>query len=415
MSTNPYQTRDERQLKITIREEELSIAPGNVIDIQATVTNESADVDDVDIQVRGVPATWVTNDTPIAHIPAGQGRQVTLNIHPPPVPESRVGQYPLEIQAVSRNDPNRSAVANAVLTVAAYESRGRIGVMLGSLHFSVIPGSTVHIPILLQNRGLQEDTFRLTVSGIPANWISTNSPMTTLEPSVSKEVMVTVHVPRSPQAGAGRMSFAIQFTSLAFPDQSTDVACILTIAAFSQFSASLEPVTLEAGQFGQVIINNEGNFVDTYGLSFQSPGDGLIFEKAVQVPKAGAQPGTQRVDVAYVEVPLGDRIQVTAGERGVYPFRTRLRSRPFFGGEQAYPFTINVASSEARVYELPAQLNESGFIPVWLLPVLAVGTLVICLLTLFSFRNLPTSARATQTASFNQTQAALAGGQDTDG
>jgi TolB protein len=286
--------------------------------------------------------------------------------------------------------------------------------MLGSLHFSVIPGSTVHIPILLQNRGLQEDTFRLTVSGIPANWISTNSPVTTLEPSASKEIMVTVHVPRSPQAAAGRMSFAIQFTSLAFPDQSTDVACILTIAAFSQFSASLEPTTLEAGQFGQVIINNEGNTVDTYSLTFQSPGNGLIFEKAVQVPKPGAQPGTQQVQIAYVEIPQ-DRIQVAAGERGVYPFRTRLRSRPIFGGEQAYPFTVNVASTEARVYELPAQLNERGFIPIWLLPALAFGSLVICLLMLFSFRNLPTSARATQTAAFNQTQAALAGGQDTDG
>ena len=408
MTTNSYQTRDESQLNIAISEDELSVAPGNAIDIQVTITNESTYIEDVDLQVRGLPGTWVTSELPVIHLTGGQARQVVISLRPPPIPESRVGQYPLEIHAISQNDSNHSAVASAVLTVAVYESRGRIGALLGSIHYSVIPGSTVHIPILLQNRGLQEDSFRLDVAGIPSNWISTNSPLTSLEPSESKEVMVTVHVPRSPQAAVGRMSFAIQFTSMAFPDQRADVGCILTIAAFSQYSATLEPATLGSGQFGQVIISNEGNFLDTYTMNFQSPGNGLIFEKAVQ-------PSTQRAEVAYVEVPPGDRIQVAPGERSVYPFRTRLRSRPYFGGEQAYPFTVNVASSETRVYELPAQLNESGFIPVWLLPALGFGSLVICLLMLFSFRNLPTSARATQTASYNQTQAALAGGVDTDG
>jgi hypothetical protein len=299
--------------------------------------------------------------------------------------------------------------------VAAYESRGRIGVMLGSIHFSIIPGSTVHIPILLQNSGLHEDTFRLNIAGIPANWISTNSALTKLEPSASKEIMVTIHVPRSPLAGAGRTPFAIQFTSQVFPDQMTEVNCILTISAFSQFSASLEPATLEGGQFGQVIINNEGNTVDAYSLIFQSPGNLLIFEKAVQVATAGAQPATRQVEVGYVEIPAGDRFQVAAGERGVYPFRTRPRSRPIVGGEKAYPFTVSAASTEKRVHDLSGQLNERGFIPIWLLSALTIGTLVLCLLILLPFRNLPTAARATQTASFNQTQAALAGEQDSDG
>jgi Tol biopolymer transport system component/uncharacterized membrane protein len=415
MSTNPYPAKDENQLKVDIPEEQISIAPGNEVEIPVSVINERADADDVNVLVRGVPASWIRIDAPVVHMPAGKTRQVMLTVQVPPIPESRVGQYPLEIYAVSQSDPNRSAIAKGTLTVAAYESRGRIGVMLDSIHFSVVPGSTVHIPVLLQNRGLQEDTFRLNIAGISSTWISTNSPLTKLEPGNSKEVIVTIHVPRSPQAPAGRLSFAIQFTSQAFPDQRVEVSCILTISAFSQFSASLEPTTLEGGQFGQVTLNNEGNTADTYSLNFQSSGNLLIFEKAVQVPRAGGQPGTQRVEVAYVEIPQGDRLQVAAGERGVYPFRTRLRSRPIMGGEQTYPFTVSVTSSERRMHDLSGQLNERGFVPIWLLPALALGTLVFCLLLFIPLRNLPTAARATQTASYNQTQAALSGQQDSDG
>ena len=415
MSSNPYQPRDENHLRIAVKEERVSVAPENEIKIQVAVINEGPVADEIDILVKGLSAEWTKIDPPSVHLLPGQSRQVVLTILPPAIPESRVGEYPLEIHAVSRTHPNRPAIALSTLTVAAYESRGRIGVLLGTVHFAVVPGATVHIPILLQNRGLEEDTFRLSIAGLPANWISTNSALTRLAPSETKEIMVTVHVPRSPQAGAGRTPFVIQVTSQMFPDQKSDVDCILTISAFSQFSATLEPTMLMGGQFGQLIITNEGNTADTYSLNFQNAGNLLFFDKAVQVARPGPQPGTQQVETGYVEIPQGDRFQVAAGERGVYPFRVRLRSRPLIGGENAYPFTVNVASSERRVQEIPAQLNERGFIPLWLLSALAISSLVLCLLILLPLRNIPTSARATQTASFNQTQAALSGQQDTDG
>jgi uncharacterized membrane protein len=290
MSTNPYQTRDQNQLKVAIREEQVSVSPENEVGIQIAVINDGPIADDVNILIKGIPAEWTSIDLPVVHLEPGEARQIIVTVLPPPVPESRVGEYPLEVHAVSRNDPNRSAVARAVLTVAAYESRGRIGVLLGSLQYPIVPGSTVHIPILLQNRGLEEDTFRLTIAGIPSNWISTNSALTRLEPSASKEVMVTVHVPRSPQAAAGRTPFAIQFTSQAFPDQKVEVDGILTISAFSQFSASLEPTTLEASQFGQVVISNEGNTVDTYSLTFQSPKMDCFLKKRSRSRNRGHNP-----------------------------------------------------------------------------------------------------------------------------
>ncbi len=416
-TSNPQSTRGEDKITIAVKEEQISAAPGNGVNLLVGILNDGPQDEDVEISVRGVPAGWIMpiNDGRLVHVPAGQAETVTLTLLPPPLPESRVGQYPLEIQAVSLSDPDHPAIDHALLTVAAYESPGRIGMLLGTTSFAAVPGSTVHIPLILLNRGLQEDGFRLGVTGIPSNWISTDSPNTRLGPGESRELMVTVQVPRSPQAGAGRTPFVIQFGSQLFPDESAEVSCILTIAAFSQFSAVVEPATLGSGQLGRVVISNQGNTVDTYTLSFQSTGDFMVFQKPVQVAQPGMQPGTQRVETGYAQIPAGERFQVEAGQSAAYPFRARLRSRPIVGGEASYPFTIIVTSPERR-QDLTGQLIETALMPAWLPVVLGVAGFGFCLmLLLFSFRNFPSTTTATQTAAFNQTQTALAAGPDSDG
>src|SRR5215213_617635 len=414
MNSNDYQTNDGSQLKVAIKEDQITIAPDARATIQVGIQNRSPNEDYVDVLVKGVPAEWVLIHTPVVQLAAGEAKLITLTVQPPAISDGRVGQYPLDVHVVSQSDPKRSAVARSVLTVAAYHSTGRIGVMLGSLHFSVTPGTNFTVPILLQNRGEAEDGFRWSVTGLPASWITSTSTLTRLEPNTSTEIELTFQVPRSPQTNAGRTRFLIQFASQLFPTQTTEVECILTIAAFSEFSASYEPGPFQACQFGQVFINNEGNTTDTYSLNFQDRGSELIFEKAVPVTRAGPQ-GPQQVGIAYVEIPPGESLQVPPGERGVYAFRARLRVRPVLGNEQTYPFAIEIRSTSNVSTELSGQVNEKGYIPFWMLPVGAVGALVLCLLFLIPLRNLPTSARATQTASFNQTQAALSGVGDSDG
>ena len=108
----------------------------------------------------------------------------------------------------------------------------------------------LRIPVLLQNHGLKEDVFQLSVEGIPANWITTNAVFTKLEPSKSKETEFTIRAPRSPDATVGRLPFKILIISQDFPDQKADVECILTVASFLKFSAALQPENLQAGQSG---------------------------------------------------------------------------------------------------------------------------------------------------------------------
>ena len=415
MNSNAYEKKDGSPFKVAIKDNQITVAPESRATVQVGILNDSPIEEYVDILVRGVPPEWVIASPPVLQLGPGEAKLATLTIQPRNVDDNRVAQYPLDVHIVSQNDPKRTAVARSVLTVAAYQSRGRLGVMLGSLQFAVTPGNSIDIPVLLQNRGDEEDGFRLNVTGLPANWVYINSPLTRLEPESSAEVVLTLQVPRSPQATAGRTRFTIQIASQLFPTQSTEVECIVTISAFSQFSASLEPGSLQAGQFGQVIVENEGNTVDTYTLMFQSRGNELIFEKAVQVPRQNQQAGAQQADVAYVEIAQGERFQVRAGERGMYPFRARLRSRPLLGGEETYTFGAEVQSTAPQTIELSGQVIERALIPYWVLPVGVVGFLLVCLLFLIPFRGLPTSARATQTAAYNLTQAALSGTSDSDG
>ena len=415
MNSNAYPKREDDQIKVAIKEEQINVPPEGRVTIHVGIVNEGPEEDYLDMQVKGVPAEWVTVHNPVVRVGPGEAKLVTLTIRAPTLPEGRVGLYPLEVRATSQNDPKRWSVARSMLTVAGYQSSGRIGVMLASIYFAVNPGSILTIPILLQNRGEEEDSFRLNVTGLPPNWVSTNSPSTRLEPSTSAEIQLTLQIPRSSEALAGRRPFTIRFTSELFPTQSTEVECILTIAVFSQFSASLEPGLIQAGQFGQVIIQNEGNITDTYNLSFQSPENELIFEKAVQVTRPGPRPGTQQVEITYVEIPQGERLQVPPGQRGVYSFRPRLRSRPIIGNEQTYPLIVNIRSTGNETAELTGQVSATGWIPFWVVPVGVGAFLVLCLLLLIPLRGLPTSARATQTAAYNQTQAALSGQADSDG
>jgi WD40 repeat protein/thrombospondin type 3 repeat protein len=414
MNESQYQKHEAEQLALAIKDDQITVAPEGKVTIHTAVVNHTPIDDYFDITVKGVPADWVTIEDPVVRVPAGGVKEVLLNVQPPPVPQSRVGNYPLDVYATSQSDPTRSATAHSNLTVALYDSGGRLGVMLDSIHFSVAPGSTIYIPILLQNRSTEEDSFELNIEGIPAGWISTNSSITRLEPGASKEVLVTVHAQRAPGVRAGRNPFKLLFTSLNHADQSAEVDCILTVMTYSGFSASLQSDNLLSDQGANLIINNEGNTEAVYTVSFQSPGNALLFEKGVPVSPASFQHGEGSIEIQYAEIPLEDVVQISAGTKGIYPFRARLRSRPIFGDLRTYPFTVNVTASDNKTIDLRGELNEKAFVPTWLASATLIGLVLFCaiaLLALLGIRN--SSPSAIQTAAANQTQIAL-GGQDPD-
>jgi len=417
MSSDTSPKQEGRPLLLAIKEKQVSVAPDGKVVIHTAVINKGEENDQVSIVVKGIPAEWVTVDSPTVYIAVGAVKQVILTIQPPPYPQSDVGEYNMEVEAVSRIDPWRSASVKCLVTVAAYESEGRIGVLLGSANFSVVPNTSVTVPMILKNHGISEDSFMLSVEGIPANWITTTSPQTRVSAGKSKQIQFNIQVPHSPQAHAGRTPFKIVITSQSYAAEKVKVDCVMTVAAFSQFSARLEPESLQANEVGMLTVQNEGNTVDQYSLTLQDPNNELIFEKAEQVPKRNVKPDdpNPELETVFTEIVQGENLRVSPGESGILQFRSRLRARQFVGNEKIYPYNAWVQNSEKSTTEMHGQVSAKGFVPVWVVSLFVIVVLFACFFAFFPRRGVQEAASATQTAAANQTQAAISGQEDSDG
>jgi hypothetical protein len=200
---------------------------------------------------------------------------------------------------------------------------------------------------------LEGDVFTLAVDGIPTSWVYTSSASTLLTPGQSQEVLLTIQPPRSLQAGAGRHPFRIQVTSQLAPGQVFEVECILTVAAFSEFSSELRPQRVQAGEPARVTVENRGNIQQAYTLTCQSPNDALSFE-----------PGPSQ------------ELRVPPGEVAMAEFRASPRNRPLFGGEVSFPFTARVQSADMAVRNHNGEVVSRALIPGWVIPVVLVLLLV---------------------------------------
>jgi Tol biopolymer transport system component/uncharacterized membrane protein len=383
----------EGEIGILMAASRFSVSPGSSITIPTVLINRGDADDSFELNLDGVPTSWISTPSPVTFLSPGEEQEVTISIQAPPVAETRAGRYPIKFRVSSQNKPELVSEVDATLTVAALEVEGRVGVLMVSTQYSVAPGGSVTIPIVLINQGLEEDTFKLGVEGIPVGWISTPSPFSMLASGEQREVSLTVQPPRSPDSRAGRHAFMIELESQKALDQSTQVECILTVGAYSEFTSELEPQRIEGDQFGMVTVTNQGNIQESYTLSFKSEEEALDFEP---------------VQTQELRVPAGVVMSVE--------FRPKPKRRPLLGGEVMYPFSAQVASAGKEPRSHGGELITRALIPIWVIPVLIVLCLsLVCVSAFFITRRPNETTAATQTASANQTEAALIGEEDTDG
>ncbi len=431
---------------LRVESSDLPAIPGSEVQIPIAVSNLTQEPEFLELSVQGVPASWVSLPSPVITLMGGEEKKVDLVLKIPASPEIRAGYLPLKVIALSQKDPTQKAEVEVKLGVAAFESLGRVGVLLGSVQFSAAPGSSLAVPITVLNRGLEADTFRIGVEGIPLNWISTTTPVNPLKPGENKEISLLIRPPLSPSSQAGRTRFRIVVASQGTPNEIVKVDCILTVSAFTQFSAELDPPVVAAGQPVRVRVKNEGNTQQVVLLTCVSQNDQLSFEymqpesfvqpetaEASTLPQA---PGEQAQDPTLLSIP--------AGETAAFIFTARPRQRPLIGGAVSYPYQVSVKSKQKEVPSLAGQVTGRGLIPVWALAtVLVLGFCLFLSFGFLLFRPSPQTNRATQTAAAitmqagvetqflltstalsvgvtqtiiaNQTEAALAGQEDTDG
>lgn len=407
MSEMPKENDNQNTIIVQLRELQYSVVPENRVTVPVIIENMGEKDDHFEISLRGIPLDWVEIGTPVVRLSPGERTEVAIVIEAPPASQVRAGQYPLTLVVLSQSSPSQRVETEFTLTVAAFEVHGRIGVLMESVQFSVAPGSSAEIPIVLLNQGLVEDSFKLAVEGLPISWVSTSSPVTRLAAGEQKEVILTILPPRDAQSKAGRHKFNLIVSSQEAPDQTAKISATLTVAAYSRYSCKIDQPLVEAGEPVRIFIQNQGNIQETYTLTWQSENDALEFES-----------GAMR------------EVKVQPGETTTVEFSAQPRQRPILGGEKNYEYSVLIQSTEKEVLTVGGEVSSSGIIPIWVIPVLAVLCLGAIMVLFFIFRgdqNQSASATqtaeaalgeivgATQTASFNQTQAVEEGERDSDG
>jgi hypothetical protein len=335
---------------------EYTVAPGQGLTIPLVIHNQGSGDQALNITIRGVPGPWVSLPSPFIRLAPGEQREMNLTIQPPAYPQGRAGRHDLVIRVANQQVPSEAVEKSCNLTVAAYHAPGRIDLLLPATEFSVAPGGSMTIPLVLTNQGLDSDTFLLSVEGIPSSWVYAPAAAIPLSPGQQREASINVQPPVSAEARAGRHAFKIQVASQAAPGQMAEAACVLTIAAATRFGAELHPPRVEAGQPARLAVENKGNVQQAFTLSWHSPGDELAFEPE------GAQ-----------ELP------VAPGEVGMAEFRASPRRRPFFGGAFSLPFTARVQAPDRQVQNVTGEVVSRALVPSWVLPAVLVVVLGIVL------------------------------------
>ena len=157
------QNENPQQITISIEKDEYSIVPGSISEIVLQIQNQGDNPDYLEIGIRGIPSTWVTLQEQVIQLAPGEERGITLTVQPPPPPQTQAGIFPVKIVVTSQANPRQTAQAEIILRVAVFESRGRIGVMMETVQFSIAPGGSIDAPILLINQGLETDSFRMSL------------------------------------------------------------------------------------------------------------------------------------------------------------------------------------------------------------------------------------------------------------
>ena len=115
---------------ISIKDKRFSLIPGKSIEIPVHIQNQGHSEDDIELSVRGIPISWVSTTTPVSRLFPGEEKDITLTIQSPS--SHRAGRYPFTISATSQSDPSERAEVECTITIAAFQTQGRIGVLLES-------------------------------------------------------------------------------------------------------------------------------------------------------------------------------------------------------------------------------------------------------------------------------------------
>jgi len=264
-----------------------------------------------------------------------------------------------------------------------------VSLFLDSTQVNLEPGQSLSLPVVILNQAASADNFTLSVTGVPAPWLTVPARPVSLAPGEQKQVSITLHPPRDAHSRLGRYPLSVSVASQSRPGLFSETTLELTITAFTQFTSDLFPSRLRLGQTGRISIHNQGNSPANFSLSWRDPSNQLLFTP----PKA--------------------QFNVPEGQEIVAEFRIEARRNSIIGGEKSYSYSAQISPAGGVSAGPPPQTHSAeavgrGLIPIWTIPVFLILCVALAVVgALFSSALFPAAGGATATFDTSQTEIGL--------
>jgi uncharacterized membrane protein len=244
-----------------------------------------------------------------------------------PDKQLRIGDSWLRLERARQRPPDGPAMFRSDETMVAPSlirsspGPGRVGVLMEMTQFSVEPGSSTTASVIVLNQGAVVDHLKVSVEGVPADWVPVTSPPVRLMPGTQQEVTLTIQPPRSPQSRAGRYPLTIRVASQDAPDQVAEVAAILTVTAYHQFNLDLRPGKQSGTSEGtfRVQVSSQGNAELTVQLEAVDPEEGCLY--TFDPPQVVVPAGQERL----VQLKVRPKVLLPGVMAKTFPFPVTAR------------------------------------------------------------------------------------------
>jgi uncharacterized membrane protein len=162
------------------------------------------------------------------------------------------------------------------MTEQATQAEGRVSLQVEPAEYSVAPGSSLAIPLVLTNQGAAEDYYELSVVGIPTNWVSFPTPVNRLSAGQRIETALIIKPPPAPEGRVGVYPFSIRAISQQTPTDRDEAALTLTLTALEargriSILTDSTRVAVAPGESVEMALTlvNQGLVEDTLSLSVE--------------------------------------------------------------------------------------------------------------------------------------------------
>ncbi len=267
----------------------------------------------------------------------------------------RIGEHYLRlVRAKGWNDSiefkNEGTVVDLKPAVSSQGS-GWIGVAVPQVNLIVEAGKTATLVFSMINQGNQVDQYQIIVEGLPNGWVINLPALLPLPPGKTQDVTLPIQPPQQPESRATRYPFILRVRSQNNPNEVVDTRCALTILAFTQYASQIQPQRLKSGETGRIIIQNLGNVVETFIITFFDRDKELVFSLSES------------------------KLRIQEGKSGSLEFSAHTRKSHWLGGEKKNSFTVTVAAETkpgSPIFQQPppqvheGELVSKGRLAAWL-------------------------------------------------